>query len=144
MINNILIVIISGFFVFNQVFFFDSFAFKIGLILFPIYYFFFKNNFFAQNLYIISMFICLELLSDSLTIVGVLLYFLIKDLLSSLKKNFSVEYVEYIEIAAVQVLYYFLTSNFPGFDYLLNLSVFILLIIVRFLRRNGYFRFNKN
>jgi hypothetical protein len=144
MINTIVILLISCFFVFNQVFFFDSFTFKIGLILFPIYYFFFKNNFFAKNLYIISMFIYLELLSDSLTIVGVLLYFLIKDVLSSLKRNFSVEYVEYIEIASVQVLYYFLTSNFPGFEYLLNLSVFILLILVRFFRRNGYLRFNKN
>jgi hypothetical protein len=144
MINTILTVLFSGFFVFNQVFFFDSFNFKIGLILFPIYYYFFKNEFSAQRIYTISMFVWLELFGNSYTVVGVLIYLLIKNGLLTLKRNFNIEFVEYIEILGVQLLYYFLISSFQSFDYVFSLSTFILLTLVRIIRRNGYFRFNKN
>ena len=144
MINTLLTVLFSGFFVFNQVFFFDSFNFKIGLILFPIYYYFFKNEFSAQRIYTISMFVWLELFGNSYTVVGVLIYLLLKDGLLTLKRNFNIEFVEYIEILGVQLLYYFLISGFQSFDYAFSLATFILLILVRIIRRNGYFRFNKN
>ena len=144
MINTILTILFSGFFVFNQVFFFDSFDFKIGLILFPIYYYFFKNEFNSQKVYTISMFVWLELFGNSYTVVGVLIYLLIKDGLATLKRNFNIEFIEYIEILGVQLVYYFLISDFQSFDYAVSLSIFILLILVRIIRRNGYFRFNKN
>ena len=144
MINILINILYSGFFVFNQVFFFDNFDFKIGLILFPIYYYFFKNDFSSQKFYTISLFVWLEIFSNSYTIIGILIYFLIKDGLDILKKNFNVEYVEYLEILVVQLMYYTLTSNLPSPDYFFSLSVFILLILVRYIRRNGYFRFNKN
>jgi hypothetical protein len=144
MINTILTILFSGFFVFNQVFFFDSFTFKTGVILFPIYYYFFKNDMYAQRIYTISIFVWLELIGNSYTAIGVLIYLLIKDGLATLKKNFNIEFVDYIEILGIQLLYYLLTSNFPSFDYIASFSIFILLILVRFIRRNGYFRFNKN
>ena len=144
MINTILTILFSGFFVFNQVFFFDSFDFKIGLILFPIYYYFFKNEFNSQKVYTISMFVWLELFGNSYTVVGVLIYLLIKDGLATLKRNFNIEFIEYIEILGVQLVYYFLISDFQSFDYAVSLSIFILLILVRIIKRNGYFRFNKN
>jgi hypothetical protein len=90
------------------------------------------------------MFVWLELFGNSYTVVGVLIYLLIKNGLLTLKRNFNIEFVEYIEILGVQLLYYFLISSFQSFDYVFSLSTFILLTLVRIIRRNGYFRFNKN
>lgn len=140
--NRVLVVIVSFIFVFNQVFLFDSFESKVGLIFIPMFYYFFRNNFEFVKIYTFSAYVFVGILQNISLLIPVLSMFLAIDLLANLGKNLNLKTLEYFLIGIFVIIYYVSYSNLFSFSFILTLSLYLGLIIYRFIRRNGYFRFN--
>jgi len=140
--NKILTIIISFIFVFNQVFLFDSFETKFGLIFVPMLYYFFKNNFESVKIYTLSLFLLSGLLQNVSSLLAVTIFFIGIDLLIALGKNINFLTLEYYLVGLFIITYYLFYSSILSFSFLFTISSYLVLILIRFIRRNGYFRFN--
>jgi len=140
--NKIIVFCISFIFVFNQIFLFNSFDSKIGLIFIPMFYYFFRNNFELVKFYTFVTFILMGVFQNSTLLFPIITMFLAIDFLTTLGKNFNLRTLEYFLIGIFILIYYFWFLNLFSFSFALTLVVYLGLILIRFIRRNGYFRFN--
>ena len=142
MTRNLYWIFFSLIFVFIQKYLFDSFETKIGLIFLPIFYLFFKREYRVNFYFISSMLLMSEFFNNSYLGVGTLIYFIYSDLLKYLRSNFNVEITSLLEIIGVIVIYYFQNESLLTWSFWLTLLVLAVLYLARFVRRNGYIRFN--
>ena len=142
MTRNLYWIFFSLIFVFIQKYLFDSFETKIGLIFLPICYLFFKREYRVNFYFISSMLLMSEFFNNSYLGVGTLIYFIYSDLLKYLRSNFNVEITSLLEIIGVIVIYYFQNESLLTWSFWLTLLVLAVLYLARFVRRNGYIRFN--
>lgn len=143
MINKIIWVVVSIFFVFVQLFLFDNFNFKFGLIFIPIFYLHFRREDTFRFFYSSAALISVDLfVGNSFFGLACLSYFLVVDLLSYLKNNLNVEMAGFLEVIYFIFIYYYIQADIFSLSFLITLMIFLGLYLIRFIRRNGYLRFN--
>ena len=128
--------------VFIQVFFIDSFEFKIGLIFIPILINIFQNDSkqFLNNSFILL--VASEFFRNSFVGIPLVFFLIINFIIDQFSRIWSKEVLFLLKFFVVFCLYNIYSFGIFEFSVLVNFLLIILIFMLRRVLKGGYIRFN--
>lgn len=139
MIKYLTALILTIFFVFNQVFFFDLFTLSIKVTLLLICYIMIKDvNRESKQMYIFLLFLFSEILLFNYPGIMTLIVLILEYLYEYLKKLFQINFIFIFEYFSYFIIYFYFIENLFSLSFFVNLFISICIFLIFLGNKYGF------